>query len=93
VDPRPYLAGTLKEVFQTYPDIGALLPAMGYSQQQVKDLENTINNTKCDLVLVATPIDLTQLISVNKPCLRIRYEYKDNSEPTLETVLQGRLKG
>ncbi len=91
VDPRPYLKGTLQTVFQTYPNIGALLPAMGYSREQIKDLENTINQTPCDLVLSATPIDLTQLINVNKPCIRIRYEYKDNSEPTLETVLRQRL--
>jgi len=91
IDPRPYLVGTLKEVFQTYPNIGSLLPAMGYSSQQVKDLETTINNTKCDLVLVATPVDLTQLVSVNKPTVRIRYEYKDNSEPTLEAILKEQL--
>jgi len=64
---------------------------MGYSFQQVKDLETTINNTKCDLVLVATPVDLTQLVSVNKPTVRIRYEYKDNSEPTLEAILKEQL--
>lgn len=91
VDPRPYLVGTVKEVFQTYPNIGSLLPAMGYSPQQVRDLETTINNTECDLVLAATPIDLTQLVSVNKPTVRIRYEYKDNSEPTLETIIKQRL--
>ena len=91
VDPRPYLTGTLRQVFQTYPGIGALLPAMGYSPQQVRDLETTINNTECDLVLVATPVDLMQLLSVNKPTIRIRYEYKDNSEPSLETILKERL--
>ncbi len=91
VDPRPYLAGTLRQVFQTYPGIGALLPAMGYSPQQIRDLEATINNTECDLVLVATPVDLLQLLSVNKPTLRIRYEYKDNSEPNLEAILKERL--
>jgi predicted GTPase len=88
VDPRPYLAGTLQQVFQAYPGIGSLLPAMGYSPQQIKDLETTINNTECDLVLVATPIDLMQLLEVNKPTLRIRYEYKDNSDPSLESVLK-----
>ena len=88
VDPRPYLTGTLQQVFQTYPGIGSLLPAMGYSPQQIKDLETTINNTECDLVLVATPVDLMQLLSVNKPTQRIRYEYKDNSDPSLESVLK-----
>ena len=92
VDARPYLVGTLKETFVTYPHIGTLLPAMGYSPRQVQDLENTINNTECDLVLAATPIDLSQLITINKPVLRIRYEYKDNSSPTLEEVLTKRLE-
>ena len=92
VDARPYLVGTLKETFATYPHIGTLLPAMGYSPRQVQDLENTINNTECDLVLAATPIDLSQLITINKPVLRIRYEYKDNSSPTLEEVLTKRLE-
>ena len=92
VDARPYLVGTLKETFASYPHIGTLLPAMGYSAQQVQDLEDTINNTECDLVLAATPIDLSQLITINKPVLRIRYEYKDNSRPTLEEVLTKCLK-
>ena len=87
VDPRPYLAGTLRDTFATYPNIGALLPAMGYSRRQVQDMETTINNTDCDLVLFATPIDLTRLITINKPTLRVRYEYSDNSEPTLESLL------
>ncbi len=91
VDPRPFLTGTLKKTFETYPDIGILLPAMGYSPRQVKDLETTINNTDCDLVIAATPIDLTQLISINKPTLRISYEYKDNSQPTLADLLVKRL--
>jgi len=91
VDPRPYLAGTLREVFETYTSIGSLLPAMGYSRQQVGDLETTINNTDCDLVLVATPANLSQLITVNKPTLRIRYEYKDHGEPNLESFLRERL--
>ncbi len=91
VDPRPYLCGTLKETFREYPHIGILLPAMGYSRQQVLDMETTINNTDCDLVLIATPIDLTRLISINKPTLRVRYEYRDNSEPTIETVLKEKL--
>ncbi len=61
VDPRPYLVGTLKETFKKYPDIGSVLPAMGYSSQQIRDMEDTINRTECDLVLAATPIDLSQL--------------------------------
>jgi predicted GTPase len=91
VDPRPYLAGTLKETFHIYPRIGSLLPAMGYSHQQMRDLGETINRAESDLVLVATPIDLTRLLSINKPSIRIRYEYRDNSEPTLETIIKERL--
>ncbi|MCP3955519.1 MAG: GTPase, partial [Desulfobacterales bacterium] len=87
VDPRPYLAGTLQDTFAAYSGIGALLPAMGYSRRQVEDMETTINNTDCDLVLFATPIDLTRLIKINKPTIRVRYEYRDNSEPTLESLL------
>jgi len=91
VDPRPYLVGTLKETFAKYPNIGTLLPAMGYSQKQIKDLEETINCTDCDLVVSATPIDLLQLVSINKPTVRIRYEYKDNGQPTLADIIKGKL--
>ena len=91
VDPRAYLTGTLKETFQKYPKIGKLLPAMGYSPEQVRDLETTINRTDCDLVIPATPVDLTQLIDLNKPTVRVRYEYKDHGSPTLEEVLKERL--
>jgi len=88
VDPRPYLSGTLKDTFAAYPDIGALLPAMGYSRQQVEDMETTINRTACDLVLFATPIDLNRLIKIDKPTLRVRYEYSDHGEPTLASLLE-----
>ena len=88
VDPRPYLVGTIKETFKKYPLIGSLLPAMGYGQQQMKDLEKTINQTPCDYVIVATPVDLTRLLSITKPCTRIRYVYKDHGEPTLEKKLR-----
>ena len=89
VDPRPYLVGSLKQTFETYPKIGKVLPAMGYGEQQVKDLEATINACECDMVISATPIDLTRLVSINKPLLRVRYEYRNNSEPTLgELVME-----
>ncbi|MFO8082794.1 MAG: cyclic 2,3-diphosphoglycerate synthase [Desulfobacterales bacterium] len=84
VDPRPYLVGTLKVTFERYPLIGSLLPAMGYGRQQMKDLEKTVNNVPCDFVVVATPVDLTRILSINKPCIRIGYEYKDRGRPTLE---------
>lgn len=90
VDPRPYLVGTLKETFEKYPDIGPLLPAMGYSEQQVRDLEATINAAECDAVVSATPIDLTRLVSVEKPLVRVKYMYQDHSEPTLEGIIRER---
>ncbi len=92
IDPRPLLKGSLKETFAAYPNIGKLLPAMGYSTEQIGDLEATINSIDCDLVLSATPIDLTKLIKVNHPVQRIRYEYRDHGEPTLEEVLMEKLK-
>ena len=91
VDPRPYLAGSLQETFAEYPGIGAVLPAMGYSPEQVKDLEDTINAADCDLVLAATPVELSALIRIDRPALRVRYEYKDNSRPSLEALIQQRL--
>jgi predicted GTPase len=87
VDPRPFITGTIKETFEKYPNIGAILPAMGYSKEQIRDLEATINRTDCDLVLFATPIDLPKLISINKPKLRVRYEYQDHSQTTLKELL------
>ena len=92
IDPRPYITGTINETFKTYPKIGAVLPAMGYGKQQMQDLERTINNADCDLVLFATPIDLPKLLSINKPMLRVRYEYKNHGSPTLKKVLLRRLK-
>ncbi len=91
VDPRPYLVGTLRGTFDKYPDIGTVLPAMGYSSQQIRDMEDTINRTECDLVLAATPIDLSQLINIEKPLQRIRYEYRDHGRPLLEEVLLEKL--
>jgi len=91
VDPRPFAVGTLKEVFRQYPHIGRVLPAMGYSPAQIRDLEATINQTPCDLVLFSTPIQLSRLLSLNKPTLRIRYEYQDYGKPTLAEVLETRM--
>jgi hypothetical protein len=91
VDPRPFAAGTLKEVFEHYPHIGRVLPAMGYTEAQVKDLATTINNTPADLVLFSTPIHLCLLLNCDKPNLRVRYEYQDYGKPTLEEVLVKRM--
>ncbi|EKD51943.1 MAG: hypothetical protein ACD_62C00153G0002 [uncultured bacterium] len=92
VDPRPYLVGTIKETFEKYPHIGTLLPAMGYSKQQIKDMEQTINRCECDLVLFATPINLTSLVTINKPTMRVGYEYKNHDAHTLEDAIKKRLK-
>ncbi len=87
VDPRPYTVGTITETFEKYPDIGSLLPAMGYGDAQVKDLEETINKTDCDLVIIATPIDLRRLVKIDKPSVRVSYELQEIGRPTLEDVL------
>jgi predicted GTPase len=88
VDPRPFLRGRLKETFAAYPAIGHVLPAMGYGRAQIEDLEATINATECDLVIVATPVDLTRLLRIKRPYTHIRYEYGDHGDPTLEAVIR-----
>jgi predicted GTPase len=92
VDPKTHAVGTIKNTYSRYPNIGSVLPAMGYSKKQIHDLELTINQAECDLVLCATPIDLPKLLSTNKPNVRVRYEYKDHSNPVLEDVLLECLK-
>jgi predicted GTPase len=87
VDPRPYTVRTITETFEKYPEIGSLLPAMGYGDAQVKDLEETINKTDCDLVVIATPIDLRRLITIDKPSVRVSYDLQEIGRPTLEDVL------
>ncbi|MGD9317954.1 MAG: cyclic 2,3-diphosphoglycerate synthase [Anaerolineae bacterium] len=88
VDPRPYTVGRLKETFETYPDIGVLLPAMGYGEQQLKDLEATINATECDAVVIGTPIDLSRIIHIEKPATRVYYNLQEIGHPNLEQVLR-----
>jgi predicted GTPase len=88
VDPRPFLKGSLREAFQSYPHMGRVLPAMGYSPGQVRDLEATINACDCDLVVSATPIDLTRLVSLKKPVIRVRYAYRDHSRPALGELVR-----
>ncbi len=88
VDPRPYLVGKLKETFRIYPDIGAVLPAMGYGTQQVKDLEATINRTSCDAVIIGTPIDLNRILTIKKPNTRVFYNLQEIGKPDLDDVLE-----
>jgi predicted GTPase len=90
VDPRPYAVKSIAATYEKYPDIGILLPAMGYGDKQVKDLEDTINRAKCDLVVIATPIDLGKMIKINKPCVRVFYSLQELGEPNLMTVLAPR---
>ena len=91
VDPRPYAVRSIAATFVKYPDTGPLLPAMGYGDEQVHDLEETINATDCDLVLSATPIDLRRVLNVRLPMDRVRYELQVLGQPTLEEILKQRL--
>lgn len=88
VDARPFAVGTIRTTYEKYPGIGMLLPAMGYGDKQMKDLEATINSSNAELVIIGTPIDLRRVIKLNKPALRVRYELQEIGEPTLEHVLQ-----
>jgi predicted GTPase len=88
VDPRPSAVGTIAETFRIYPDIGILLPAMGYGKKQMKDLEETINRSDCDVVVIATPVDLRHLVNLNKPAVRVSYELQSIGSPSLEDVLK-----
>jgi predicted GTPase len=89
VDPRPYTVGRLSETFEIYPDIGTLLPAMGYGEQQLKDMEKTINNTECDAVVIGTPIDLSRIIKINKPNTRVYYNLQEIGRPNFDSILDG----
>ncbi len=88
IDPREYAVGSIKEVYAKYSHIGTLLPAMGYSEKQLKELEETINNTPADLVVVATPINLGRILKLNKPYVRVYYELQEIGKPTLEDVIK-----
>ncbi|MFP4023460.1 MAG: cyclic 2,3-diphosphoglycerate synthase [Thiohalospira sp.] len=83
VDPREFAVGKLAETFKIYPNIGTLLPAMGYGEQQIKDLEATIDKTPCDVVVIATPIDLTRIVKINKPTVKIGYDLQEIGQPDL----------
>jgi len=87
VDPRPFTVGRLSETFRLYPNIGTLLPAMGYGAEQLKDLETTINNTDCDSVIIATPIDLSRIIKIKKPATRVYYDLQEIGEPNLNRII------
>jgi predicted GTPase len=87
VDPRPYAVGSIAETFRTYPAIGHLLPAMGYGEEQVRDLEATIERVPCDVVVVGTPADLSRLMRIRQPVVRVRYELQEIGRPDLTDAL------
>ncbi len=87
VDPRPYAVGSIARTYEKYPTTGPVLPAMGYSEEQIRELAQTINNAPADLVLIGTPIDLGRLIKINKPTQRVRYELQEIGQPTLREIL------
>ncbi len=92
VDPRPYAVGEIKETFNKYPDIGILLPAMGYDQKQISDLETTINTSDCDVVIIATPIDLRRIINIKKPAVQVKYELQEIGKPDLSDLINNFFK-
>ena len=90
VDPRPFTVNSITETYNKYPNIGILLPAMGYGEEQIKDLEETINRVDCDSVVIGTPIDLGRILSINKPSTRVMYELQEIGSNTLEAVLKSK---
>ena len=92
VDPRPHAVGSIEAAYTKYPNLGKLIPALGYYEDQLKDLESSIRATPCDLVLNGSPIDLTRVIDVDKPMMRVRYDLEEMGEPTLDAVLGDFLK-
>jgi predicted GTPase len=90
LDPRPYAVGSIKETYTKYPTTGNVLPAMGYGDQQTKELEETINRSDADLVIIGTPIDLSRIINIKKPTQRVRYELQEIGKPTLEELLKNK---
>ena len=92
VDPRPWAVGSIKDVYERYPHIGALLPAMGYSEDQRRELADTINASDADMVLIATPIDLRNVCDLDKPAVRASYELQEVATPTLADILTARLR-
>jgi predicted GTPase len=90
VDPRPYAVGAIIATYKKYPNTGPVLPAMGYGEEMIRDLEATINNSPVDLVLVGTPVDLKRIIKINKPSQRVRYELQEIGQPTLSDLLRAK---
>lgn len=92
VDPRPYVVGSLKEVYEKYPHIGQVLPAMGYSEEQIKDLEDTIQRCVCDAVVIATPMDLRKKIRIDQPTVRVNYDFNVDLQPLIDRFVDKKLR-
>jgi predicted GTPase len=92
VDPRPYVVGSLKEVYEKYPHIGQVLPAMGYSEEQIKDLEDTIQRCVCDAVVIATPTDLRKKIRIDQPTVRVHYDFNVDLQPLIDRFVDKKLR-
>ena len=92
IDPRDYTEGKVREMYERYPDIGPVLPAVGYGEEQIRDLEKTINRVPAELVLIATPVDLTRLIKINKEMLKVDYELEEIGKPDLEDLLESSIE-
>ena len=88
IDPRPYTVNSITDTYKKYPKIGKLLPAMGYSDQQIKDLEKTINQTDCDTVVIGTPIDLGRILKINKPHVRVQYDLEEIGSKNIKNILK-----
>jgi predicted GTPase len=87
IDPRPWAVGSIKDTFEKYSHLTNILPAMGYGEKQIRELEKTINAIDCDLVIAATPIDLTRILKIKRPAVRVGYELQEIGSPTLDDVL------
>jgi len=91
-DPRPYAVGSIKEAYEEYPHLGAVLPALGYGEKQIEELKETISRTPCDVVVIGTPVDLRRVMEINKPTVRVKYELKVLGPLSLEQILENFLE-
>jgi len=88
IDPKPYAVGSIKTTYEKYPHVGKVLPAMGYGEKQIQDLKKTIDRIDFDTLIIGTPIDLRRVMQISKPAVRVRYEIREVTKPTLEEILQ-----
>ncbi|MBD3195986.1 MAG: GTPase [Candidatus Lokiarchaeota archaeon] len=92
IDPRPYLSGSMQKVFNEFPQITEIVPAMGYNDEQIESLENTLNNAECEIIINGSPIDLTKLINHNKPVVKVTYDIESIKSPSIEEILEDFVK-